>query len=267
MTASVSEYSTNARGCTALELKLFEDSKDTIKLKNVVSGVVDDETQAKIDVVKQRLIKFFGYNETSRDGRVELRGEHLCPRGYEAARVILLYPQIGVGASFGHAKLEACVATRPYLFSAIPKRLCCVQCLGATEIGAVISSMGKREHAVITPSGTPHLRLQFDDAAAESDDPIEAARLRMRRRAAAEIGLRLEPSRREHAESILNFAREHSALRGALLCQCLAGVSRSSAAALLCLASWTEPGDERACVSIGCGPGKRAAAPRSDRLG
>ncbi len=27
--------------------------------------VVDDETQAKIDVVKQRLIKFFGYNETS----------------------------------------------------------------------------------------------------------------------------------------------------------------------------------------------------------
>ena len=31
----------------------------------MVSGVVDDETQAKIDVVKQRLIKFFGYNETS----------------------------------------------------------------------------------------------------------------------------------------------------------------------------------------------------------
>lgn len=120
---------------------------------------------------------------------------------------------------------------------------------GATEIGAVISLHGQREHAVITPSGTPHLRLQFDDAAAESDDPIEAARLRMRRRAAAEIGLRLEPPRREHAESILNFAREHSALRGALLCQCLAGVSRSSAAALLCLASWTEPGDEPACVA------------------
>ena len=31
----------------------------------VVSGVVDDETQQKIDVVKQRLIKYFGYNETS----------------------------------------------------------------------------------------------------------------------------------------------------------------------------------------------------------
>ncbi len=59
------EYHTNARLNKALELKLFEDSRDTIKLKNVVSGVVDDETQAKIDVVKQRLIKFFGYNETS----------------------------------------------------------------------------------------------------------------------------------------------------------------------------------------------------------
>ncbi len=59
------EYHTNARLQKALELKLFEDSRDTIKLKNVVSGVIDDETQAKIDVVKQRLIKFFGYNETS----------------------------------------------------------------------------------------------------------------------------------------------------------------------------------------------------------
>jgi serine protein kinase len=59
------EYHTNARLHRALELKLFEDQRDTIKLKNVVSGVVDDETQAKIDVVKQRLIKYFGYNETS----------------------------------------------------------------------------------------------------------------------------------------------------------------------------------------------------------
>ncbi|HUU84649.1 MAG TPA: serine protein kinase [Phycisphaerae bacterium] len=59
------EYTTNARLHKALELKLFEDQRDTIKLKNVVSGVVDDETQAKIDVVKQRLIKYFGYNDVS----------------------------------------------------------------------------------------------------------------------------------------------------------------------------------------------------------
>ncbi len=59
------EFNTNARLYRALELKLFEDQRDTIKLKNLVSSVVDDETQAKIDVVKQRLIKQFGYNETS----------------------------------------------------------------------------------------------------------------------------------------------------------------------------------------------------------
>jgi serine protein kinase len=59
------EYNTNARLLKALERKLFEDQRDTIKLKNLVSSVVDDETQQKIDVVKQRLIKQFGYNETS----------------------------------------------------------------------------------------------------------------------------------------------------------------------------------------------------------
>ncbi len=59
------EYNTNARLLKALELKLFEDQRDTIKLKNLVSSVVDDETQQKIDVVKQRLIKYFGYNEVS----------------------------------------------------------------------------------------------------------------------------------------------------------------------------------------------------------
>jgi len=59
------EYNTNARLYKALELKLFEDQRDTIKLKNLVSSVVDDETQAKIDVVKERMIKQFGYNEQS----------------------------------------------------------------------------------------------------------------------------------------------------------------------------------------------------------
>ena len=59
------EYNTNARLYKALELKLFEDSRDTIKLKNLVSSVVDDETQQKIDIVKQRLIKQFGYNDAS----------------------------------------------------------------------------------------------------------------------------------------------------------------------------------------------------------
>ncbi|MGD8413676.1 MAG: serine protein kinase [Candidatus Latescibacterota bacterium] len=59
------DYTTNARLQKALELKLFEDQKDTIKLTNLVSNVVDKETQAKIDVVKQRLIRNFGYNDVS----------------------------------------------------------------------------------------------------------------------------------------------------------------------------------------------------------
>jgi serine protein kinase len=47
-----------------LELKLFEDQKDTIKLTSLVSKVVDKETQEKIDVVKDRLIRDMGYCET-----------------------------------------------------------------------------------------------------------------------------------------------------------------------------------------------------------
>jgi serine protein kinase len=56
-------YRTNERLHKALELKLFEDQKDTIKLKHLVSSVVDRETQEKIDVVKQRLVKGAGYCE------------------------------------------------------------------------------------------------------------------------------------------------------------------------------------------------------------
>jgi serine protein kinase len=55
------DYKTNARLQKALELKLFEDQKDSIKLTNLVSSVVDKETQAKIDIVKQRLIRNMGY--------------------------------------------------------------------------------------------------------------------------------------------------------------------------------------------------------------
>lgn len=55
------DFKTNERLHKALELKLFEDQKDTIKLTSLVSNVVDKETQAKIDVVKNRLIKNYGY--------------------------------------------------------------------------------------------------------------------------------------------------------------------------------------------------------------
>src|SRR5213080_3974293 len=54
-------YRTNERLYKALELKLFEDRKDSIKLTSLVSNVVDKETQQKIDVVKSRLIKNYTY--------------------------------------------------------------------------------------------------------------------------------------------------------------------------------------------------------------
>jgi serine protein kinase len=59
------DYKTNERLHRALELKLFEDQKDSIKLTSLVSKVVDQDTQAKIDVVKQRLIRNYGYDEES----------------------------------------------------------------------------------------------------------------------------------------------------------------------------------------------------------
>lgn len=59
------DYKTNERLQKALELKLFEDQKDSIKLSSLVSNVVDKATQEKIDVVKSRLIRNYGYNESS----------------------------------------------------------------------------------------------------------------------------------------------------------------------------------------------------------
>lgn len=59
------DYKTNERLQKALELKLFEDQKDSIKLTSLVSSVVDKDTQEKIDIVKTRLIKEFGYDEIS----------------------------------------------------------------------------------------------------------------------------------------------------------------------------------------------------------
>jgi len=56
-------YKTNERLQKALELKLFEDQKDSIKLTSLVSSVVDRDTQEKIDIVKGRLIKNYGYCE------------------------------------------------------------------------------------------------------------------------------------------------------------------------------------------------------------
>ena len=59
------DFKSNERLYKALQLKLFEDQKDSIKLTSLVSNVVDQETQKKIDVVKGRLIRDYGYDEES----------------------------------------------------------------------------------------------------------------------------------------------------------------------------------------------------------
>lgn len=59
------DYRTNERLQKALELKLFQDQKDTIKLTSLVSSVVDKDTQEKIDIVKSRLIRDYGYDDDS----------------------------------------------------------------------------------------------------------------------------------------------------------------------------------------------------------
>ncbi len=55
------DYRTNERLHKALELKLFEDQKDFIKLTSLVSSVMDKETQEKIDIVRGRLVRDHGY--------------------------------------------------------------------------------------------------------------------------------------------------------------------------------------------------------------
>jgi serine protein kinase len=58
-------YWNNERLQKALELKLFEDSRNTINLSTMMTDVIDTDTQSKIDVVKERLIKQYGYNDES----------------------------------------------------------------------------------------------------------------------------------------------------------------------------------------------------------
>jgi len=57
------KYKDDAQLHRALEMKLFDDRKDSIRLTNLVEHVVDKDAQAKIDVVKNHLIKHYGYCE------------------------------------------------------------------------------------------------------------------------------------------------------------------------------------------------------------
>jgi serine protein kinase len=75
------EWHTNERLRRALELKLFEDQKDSIKLQTLVSNVIDKETQEKIDIIKTRMMKYFGYNEVSAHRRARTTSPASSRRG------------------------------------------------------------------------------------------------------------------------------------------------------------------------------------------
>lgn len=59
------DYRKNRRLRRALELKLFEDQRDSIQLTSLVSSVVDPDTDEKIKVIRDRLCRRFGYDEAS----------------------------------------------------------------------------------------------------------------------------------------------------------------------------------------------------------
>lgn len=59
------DYRKNKRLRRALELKLFEDQKDSIQLTSLVSSVVDRDTNQKLAVIRDRLCRRFGYDEAS----------------------------------------------------------------------------------------------------------------------------------------------------------------------------------------------------------
>lgn len=60
-------WDSNPKLAKALEKKLFDDTKDSIKLSALsnAAGVVDKDLQEKIDAIKARMVKNFGYNEES----------------------------------------------------------------------------------------------------------------------------------------------------------------------------------------------------------
>lgn len=61
------DYRQNTRLTRALELKMFEDHRDSIQLTSLVSSVVDPDTAEKIAVIRDRLMRQFGYDELSAD--------------------------------------------------------------------------------------------------------------------------------------------------------------------------------------------------------
>jgi predicted protein tyrosine phosphatase len=119
---------------------------------------------------------------------------------------------------------------------------------GRPEVGAVLAIRGEQEFGVEL-EGVPRLELVFDDVPApDRRDVLAWVQATARIREQAELGRRVRQATIEHVRQLVDFAREVKEVEGVVLCHCLGGISRSPAAALLCLAAWTEPGDEEYCA-------------------
>jgi len=74
------DYRQNQRLRRALELKLFEDRRDTIQLTSMVSSVVDPQARSKIEAIRDRLVERFGYDARSAEDVLQ-RVSDLFARG------------------------------------------------------------------------------------------------------------------------------------------------------------------------------------------
>ena len=157
------DYKTNERLQKALELKLFEDQKDTIKLTSLVSNVVDKATQEKIDVVKSRLDPQLRVLRVVLDGRAELRGQHLCAGACEEVKASLSRSEVLMdhgGVSNWEAFLNLVngmlLAFWPYLALAALGGICCL-------IGVFLERRMDRRN-VRESTEEPNFRLARNDA-------------------------------------------------------------------------------------------------------
>jgi len=165
----------------------------------------------------------------------------LSDRGIGTTRQLVIIALFGIRLDVDHASVLVLGYSEASMLLKRPD---------SAKVRAIIAIHGLREYPVAVHDVTHSLILQFDDTEApSSSDPIHAARIRFRQRRAADDGLVVVPPSVEHARRIIDFALAIREIDGMLLCQCQGGVSRSPAAALLCLATWTSPGRERDCVA------------------
>ena len=120
----------------------------------------------------------------------------------------------------------------------------------AATIEAIISIRGAREPALESSQVQRQLTLHFDDIEViDPADPEGRHRAWAMQKWNEQIGRPMSPPTVDDAKKIIEFADSIRDVKGLVLCQCHGGISRSPAAALLCLATWTGKGNEQYCVN------------------